>query len=178
MSVLCDLFSLEGRVAVVTGAARRIGAVTAQTLHALGVVREVMRDRGNRAVRPGGHPRQLGGHIVKAGYGRIIYVGSTAGVRGRSHETAYSASKGGLVAFGATLAMEWARTGVTVDTVCPGYITTDMNAAFLADEGNRRSIARRISRVRGGGRVLGLAGFQLYDRDHDQIMVDGGTVAG
>jgi 2-deoxy-D-gluconate 3-dehydrogenase len=104
-------------------------------------------------------------------------------VRGRRFETAYSASKGAVVAFGASLAMEWARTGVTVNTVCPGYIATEMNAGFLADEENRRSVERRIPMGRVGTAVefasvvAFLASPASSYMTGTTIMVDGGTVA-
>jgi 2-deoxy-D-gluconate 3-dehydrogenase len=127
--------------------------------------------------------RAFGAPMVQAGYGRIINVGSTAGVRGRRLETAYSASKGAVSAFGASLAMEWARFGVTVHTICPGYIETDINRGFLENEDNRRSIERRIPVGRVGEPaefapvVVFLASQASSYMTGTTVMVDGGTVA-
>jgi NAD(P)-dependent dehydrogenase (short-subunit alcohol dehydrogenase family) len=127
--------------------------------------------------------REFGKHMVDAGYGRVINVGSTAGVRGRRMETAYSGSKGAVIAFSKSLAMEWARSGVTVHNLCPGYIETDMNASFLAKEENRRAIERRIPMGRVGqpdefaAAIVFLVSQASSYMTGTTVMIDGGTVA-
>ncbi len=64
--------------------------------------------------------------MLKAGYGRIINISSVWGIAGGSCEVAYSASKGGLIAFTKALAKEIGRSGITVNAVAPGAIATDM----------------------------------------------------
>lgn len=63
-------------------------------------------------------------------YGRIINISSINGQKGQFGQTNYSAAKGGLIAFSKALALEGASKGVTVNTVCPGYIETEMTAAM------------------------------------------------
>ncbi len=64
--------------------------------------------------------------MLQAGRGRIVNVGSLAGQLGQAGQANYAAAKGGLVAFGKALAREVGRYGVTVNTVVPGWIATEL----------------------------------------------------
>jgi NAD(P)-dependent dehydrogenase (short-subunit alcohol dehydrogenase family) len=64
--------------------------------------------------------------MIKAGWGRIVNVASTAGLKGYGYVSAYVAAKHGLIGLTRALAVEFARTGVTVNAVCPGYTDTPM----------------------------------------------------
>jgi 3-oxoacyl-[acyl-carrier protein] reductase len=62
--------------------------------------------------------------------GRIINISSVIGLIGTDHEIHYAASKGGLFAVTKSMALELAPYGITVNTVAPGWIDTDMTADF------------------------------------------------
>ena len=64
--------------------------------------------------------------MLAAGWGRLIAVASTAGLKGYPYVTGYCAAKHGVVGLTRALALETARTGVTVNAVCPGYTPTPM----------------------------------------------------
>jgi 3-oxoacyl-[acyl-carrier protein] reductase len=66
--------------------------------------------------------------------GRIVNVGSRGAYRGEPTHPAYGASKAGLHAFGQSLAVALAPHGITVASVAPGYVATDMTAVELATE--------------------------------------------
>ncbi len=66
--------------------------------------------------------------MTERGFGRIVAVASTAGLKGYSYVTAYCAAKHAVVGLVRALAFEVARTGVTVNAVCPGFTDTDLVA--------------------------------------------------
>jgi len=76
-------------------------------------------------------------------YGRIIYVGSMLGSVGISHLASYGASKSGLIGLTRHLAVEWARYGITVNAVAPGYVETAFNREAFADERFRQRVLER-----------------------------------
>lgn len=68
--------------------------------------------------------------MMKARYGRIISIGSVVGTMGNPGQANYAAAKAGLIGFSKSLAREVGSRGITVNTVAPGFIQTDMTAAL------------------------------------------------
>ena len=77
--------------------------------------------------------KQVVGDMVEKGWGRIINISSVNGEKGQAGQTNYSAAKAGMHGFSMALAQELANKGVTVNTVSPGYIGTDMVKAIRTD---------------------------------------------
>lgn len=71
--------------------------------------------------------------MMRAKTGRVIFLSSVVGEAGNGGQTAYAASKAGLLGVTKSLAKEYASRNITVNAVTPGYIATDMTAA-LSDE--------------------------------------------
>jgi NAD(P)-dependent dehydrogenase (short-subunit alcohol dehydrogenase family) len=90
--------------------------------------------------------------IVAAGGGRIVTVGSTAGLVGYPYVSAYCAAKHGVIGLTRALAAEYALRGVTINAVCPGYTDTDMTqrtvANIVAKTGRSEDKARAALTVR------------------------------
>lgn len=77
--------------------------------------------------------RQVLDGMLERGWGRIINISSMNGQKGQFGQTNYSTAKAGMHGFTMALAQEVASKGVTVNTVSPGYIGTDMVKAIRAD---------------------------------------------
>ena len=77
--------------------------------------------------------RAIGPRMVKRGWGRVINMGSTLSVIALPGRAPYASSKAGVLNLTRVLALEWAGTGVTVNTICPGPFATEMNRQLLDD---------------------------------------------
>ena len=74
--------------------------------------------------------RQVIDGMVERGWGRVINISSVNAIKGQFGQTNYSAAKAGMAGFAKALAQEVVRKGVTVNTVSPGYVETDMVKAI------------------------------------------------
>lgn len=79
--------------------------------------------------------------MMKKRHGRIINIGSVVGTMGNAGQTNYAAAKAGVIGFTKSIAREVASRGVTVNTVAPGFIATDMTKA-LNDEQRAATLAQ------------------------------------
>jgi 3-oxoacyl-[acyl-carrier protein] reductase len=110
--------------------------------------------------------------------GRVVNISSIVGSRGYSGLAAYSASKAGLDGMTRALAREVGRRGITVNSIAPGYIQTDMSASLSADQ--LAQIAKRtpMRRLASYADIFPLLLFLLSDGARfltgQTIMVDGG----
>ena len=77
--------------------------------------------------------KQVVPDMVEKGWGRIVQISTVNGEKGQAGQTNYSAAKAGMHGFTMALAQELAGKGVTVNTVSPGYIGTDMVKAIRPD---------------------------------------------
>jgi len=77
--------------------------------------------------------RQVIDGMVERGWGRIVNISSVNAIKGQFGQTNYSAAKAGMAGFSKALAQEVVRKGVTVNTVSPGYVETDMVRAIRAE---------------------------------------------
>lgn len=116
--------------------------------------------------------------------GAIVMASSTSALSGHPWMTAYSASKGGVLAMTRTLAMEYARRGVRVNAVAPGGITTPMVGELQLPDDVDFSLFDRISPLdefRGpetvASAILFLAAPEAAHINGEVLRVDGGTLA-
>jgi len=120
-------------------------------------------------------------HVQREG-GSIVFVSSTAGQRGEARHSAYAATKGALISYTQSLAVELGPRGVRVNCVAPGWVETAMTAPVLADPASRKEIERTIplGRVAGPEDVAHTILFLVSDLAryvHGEVLnVNGGSV--
>lgn len=88
--------------------------------------------------------QSVGTHMIEKGGGKIVNVGSIFGLTGTTHCLAYACSKAAVHQMTRSLAVEWARYGITVNAIVPGYFNTEMPAKILADPGFKKTILERM----------------------------------
>jgi NAD(P)-dependent dehydrogenase (short-subunit alcohol dehydrogenase family) len=107
--------------------------------------------------------------------GRIVLVGSVGALKPLPGLTAYSLSKAAVGMMGKGFAREWARYGICVNTICPGWISTELNEAFLASEAGQKLI-KTFPRRR-AMRTSDLDGMTLFLCSDAAAPVSGGVIS-
>jgi acetoacetyl-CoA reductase len=103
--------------------------------------------------------RHVINQMMDRSYGRIINISSVNGQRGQFGQANYSAAKAGMHGFTKTLAMEVAKKGITVNTISPGYIATDMVMAVPEEIRNKIVAEIPIGRLGGTEEIAHLVSF-------------------
>ncbi len=126
----------------------------------------------------------FGRHMIAKGGGKILNIGSLTSTMGLPRRPAYTVSKGGVLLLTRTLAVEWAKAGVNVNAIGPGYFRTEMNTALFDDRAWVDKVMVHIPMKR-EGLPPDLEGTALYlcSRASDYVTgqivyVDGGFLAG
>jgi gluconate 5-dehydrogenase len=124
----------------------------------------------------------VGRLMVGQRYGRMVFVSSVSGLLAHAHHGPYAATKGGMNQMFRVMAREWARYGVTVNAVAPGYIETGLTKDYLDRDNHRADLESLVPAGRLGrpGEVADAVTFLASDRARfitGQILyVDGGRV--
>jgi 2-deoxy-D-gluconate 3-dehydrogenase len=125
--------------------------------------------------------RAAGAHMLERGSGgKIVNVASLLSFQGGITVPGYAAAKGGVAQLTKALANEWARSGINVNAIAPGYMNTELTSALQVDPVRSRQIAERIPAGRWGEpHDLGGAVVFLSSRASDYVnghvlVVDGG----
>ena len=79
--------------------------------------------------------------IARKTAGRIINIASVAGLRALSQLSVYSMSKAAVIHMTRAMSVEWGRYGINVNAICPGYIETEINAAYFATEAGQKLVS-------------------------------------
>jgi 3-oxoacyl-[acyl-carrier protein] reductase len=111
--------------------------------------------------------------MLKGRWGRVINVASAAAIRGNAGQTAYSASKAGLLGFTKSLAREVGSRGITVNAICPGFVETRMT------EGTTGEVKERYMEMTPTGRAgtpEEIAAVIVFLADADASYVNGAVI--
>lgn len=124
--------------------------------------------------------RAAGRHMVGQGSGKVVNIASNFALQGVANHAAYSASKAGVIAFTRSMAVEWARHGIQVNAIAPGYFATPLNVDLRADEVAMDRVVRAIPARRMGEAdelkpwLLLLAGSASDFMTGEVVVIDGG----
>ena len=113
--------------------------------------------------------------IAEGRGGAVVNIASILGIRVAGAVSAYNASKAGVVQLTASHALEWARHGIRVNALCPGYIETDINRDFFTTESGK-ALIKRIPQRR-LGRPDELEGALLLLASDAGSYITGATIA-
>jgi len=123
------------------------------------------------------------GETLCRGGGHIINIASMLGLVGISGSLPYLCSKGGVIQLTKGLAVEWAKYGIRVNAIAPGYVVTDMNRDRLEQEKVKESLLRRTP-LRRFGQVEEIAEAVVFLASNGSsymtgsvISIDGGWTA-
>jgi len=127
-----------------------------------------------------GVAQAAGRHMVEQGHGHIVMISSVSGLLAHQKHAPYAASKGGMNQMLRVMAAEWASSGVTVNAVGPGYIETNLTAAYLEKPGIREDLVRLVPAGRLGvpsevvGPILFLSSDHAAFVTGQVLYIDGG----
>ena len=145
-AVQCDVGTLESCVAMAEKVANEVGPVDILVNNAGvtkdGMFRKMGPENWSTVIKTNldscyNVTKQFLDGMLERGYGRIINVASVNGQKGQLGQSNYSAAKAGMHGFTMALAQEVAKKGITVNTVSPGYIGTDMVMAIKEEVRNQ-----------------------------------------
>ena len=127
--------------------------------------------------------KHIGKSMIRCGGGSIVNIASTAGITGVPRAPAYCVSKSGIILLTKSLALEWARHNIRVNSIAPHYLETDLTRGLRDSEKIHEAIVKQIPLRRFGkasevvGAVLYLSSSASSYTTGTVIPVDGGYLA-
>src|SRR5436190_18745819 len=88
--------------------------------------------------------RALGPDMIAAGWGRVIFISSQSGLIGIPGQPVYCATKGAVIQLVRTLGVEWAKHGITVNSIAPTFVETNLTRERLQNPELRKFVLGKI----------------------------------
>jgi NAD(P)-dependent dehydrogenase (short-subunit alcohol dehydrogenase family) len=124
---------------------------------------------------------KYGGPLVRRPGGVIITTGSIDGLYGAPENAAYAATKGGIIAMSRAAALDYARVGIRLNCICPGWIDTPINDLYFRDKPEEKEKAARLHPVGRIGTAADIANAAVFLATEESsfilgapLIVDGG----
>ena len=127
--------------------------------------------------------RAVAPHMKAQGFGRVINLGSVLSVVSLADRSPYATSKGAVLQLTRTLALEWARNGITVNALLPGHFVTEMDRPLLEDPATYEAFVAQVpmGRLADPEEIQGLVVYLASDASSfvtgAGIAIDGGMAA-
>ena len=123
-------------------------------------------------------------HLL-ASQGNIVIMSSSAGLVGQAYNSAYCATKAAVLMFGKSLALEYGKRGVRVNSVCPGFVKTPLTQGFNVPEGVDMDLMAKLMPLVDSADPAEIAAAVAYLASDEArfvngiaLPVDGGQTAG
>jgi len=107
--------------------------------------------------------RQVIDGMIERGWGRVVNISSVNAIKGQFGQTNYSAAKAGMAGFSKALAQEVVRKGVTVNTISPGYVETDMVMAIRPEVREQIIASIPMGRLAKPGEIAAVVAFLVSE---------------
>ena len=124
---------------------------------------------------------KYGGPLVRRPGGVILTTGSIDGLYGAPENAAYAATKGGIIAMSKAAALDYAKVGIRLNCLCPGWIDTPINDLYFRDKPEEKEKAARLHPVNRLGTPQDIASAALFLASEEAsfivglpLVVDGG----
>jgi acetoacetyl-CoA reductase len=180
--MVCDVSDFDAVGALVARVENEVGPVDI-LVNAAGITRDATlkkmgKDKWDAVLRANldsvfNTCRQVIGGMLERGYGRIVNISSINGQKGQFGQANYAASKAGMHGLTMSLAQEVARKGITVNTVSPGYIATEMVMAVPEEIRNQIIAQIPVGRL---GKPEEIARIVAFLADEDSAFVTGANL--
>jgi 2-deoxy-D-gluconate 3-dehydrogenase len=119
--------------------------------------------------------RAAASHLIAQGAGKVVNIASVLATVALPGYTLYSATKGGIISLTRTLAVEWARHGIQVNAIAPGWFVTDMNERAFGDPKVRERLLRDVP-ARRTGRAEEIGPLAVYLASSASDFMTGQTI--